>query len=217
MNNSQKQRARAEWIQQIHDRREQKFAAERAAEPGVSDELREARSEDRFREAFKDPKGHSYTPRDAQPRANTWDTALGLGRDDDTPGEPQADPEPVAAPALMPAMETRARQEAMTAEALFQQMESRMQATPEVVSVSPEVTLRRAFRELPGAQREALAAKVEAEDFGLSGYFAARNFSDDYRAVLVGHSLAKRYADAVRLQPDLSPDALLQQMLGTAT
>lgn len=208
--------AKARFVQDLHARRDAQLAAEREAAPRVTEDQRTMRNSDLFRETFT-PGTHTCTPRETGPRETAWDHAARiLGGDDDAPRPPQADtvPAPVAAP-IAPPMETRTRQEAISAEALFEQMQARLAATPEAVSLPPETLLRRAYRELPGAQRDALAAKVEAEDFGLAGYFTARNFGQDYVSVLVGHSLAKRYADAVRLQPGLSPADLLQQMIGT--
>lgn len=211
--------AKARFVADLQARRDAQLAAERQAAPQATEEQRTGKVSDLFAEAFQ-PRPATIRPREDRPVESPWDSALRLGQDDDAPRPPQADPEPVAPPAPVvtpvPPEETRARQ-TQTAEDLFSALEQRLTATPEAVAVGPDVQLRRLFRELPGAQREALAAKVEAEDFGLSGYFSARNFGPDYVSVLVGHSLAKRYADAVRLQPDLDPAALLQQMLGKAT
>lgn len=206
--------AKARFVKDLQARRDAQLAAERQAAPQATDADREARLSDAFRAAFQ-PKAAAVRPRVEHPRESVWDSALRLGQDDDAPRPPQVDPEPVAPE--VPPEETRARQQSITAEDLFASLEQRLQATPEAVELPPEVRLRRAFRELPGAQREALAAKVEAEDYGMRSYFSARGLSADYVSVLVGHSLAKRYADAVRLQPDLSPDALLQAMLNQAT
>lgn len=208
--------AKARFVQDLHARRDAQLAAERESAPRVTEDQRAMRNSDLFRETFK-PGTHTCTPRETGPRETAWDHAARiLGGDDDAPRPPQADAvhAPVAPP--VPPEETRTRQEAISAESLFEQMQARLAATPEAVSLPPETLLRRAYRELPGAQRDALAAKVEAEDFGLAGYFSARNFGPDYVSVLVGHGLAQRYADAVRLQPGLSPADLLQQMLGPA-
>jgi hypothetical protein len=103
-----------------------------------------------------------------------------------------------------------------SAEELFDAMAQRLSATVEISELPPDVQLRRAFRELPGGQREAIAKLIEAQDFGLPGYFDSRNFGPDYVAVLVSSALARRFADAQRLQPDLSPAALLEQITAAA-
>jgi hypothetical protein len=96
-------------------------------------------------------------------------------------------------------------------------MESRLRATVEITELPADVQLRRAFRDLPGGQREAIAKLIEAQDFGLPGYFDSRNFGEDYVSVLVSSALARRFADAARLQPDLSPAQLLEQISAAAT
>lgn len=211
---------RALFVKDLHEKREARIAAAQQSADNLPEPERAGRLEDAFRDAFKSqPYQAPPPPQHGQPpQESPWDRIIRTLGDDDTPRPPQADPEPVPAPVpVAPPMETRARQEALTAEALFQQMEQRLTATPEAVTLPPDVVLRRAFRELPGAQREALAKVIEAQDYGMPGYFDGRAFSDDYRAVLVGTALSRRFQDAQRLDPSLTPDGLLSQMLNTAT
>lgn len=99
---------------------------------------------------------------------------------------------------------------------MFAEIERAMAHTPEAQALPADVQLRRQFRALPGSQREAIAKLIESQDYALTGYFDGRNFSEDYRATLVGSALARRLADAQRLQPDLSPAALLEQIAAAA-
>ena len=78
---------------------------------------------------------------------------------------------------------------------------------------SEEVQLRHLWRSLPEADRQAIAQHVEAADF-TAGYFGS--LEPDWAAVLTGDALCSRLADARRLEPDTSPEALLQQVLNAA-
>ena len=214
MNNRDKELNRARFIQQIANNRAASLAAEQQARPVVTDEQREMRAEDRFKAAFQ-PKGHTYRESASGPRMSPWEAMLAGAADDDVPSPPTAEPAP-AAPQPAPPQETRARQIELagSAEDLFQRLEQRLQTTAEAVELPPDARLRRALRELPGSAREALAKRIEEQDYGLEGYFDSRGFNHDYRAVLVGSALARRFQDAQRLDPSLTPEAMLQAMTG---
>ena len=116
-------------------------------------------------------------------------------------------PEPAVPPSPM---EARAA-EASPGDALAE-VESRLSFIAEAVTPSPDVAVRRAYRDLPGEQRNFLTTRIEAEDF-MPGYFTARGFDQDYLSVLIGAALASRLKDAQRLDPGMTPDALLQTLL----
>ena len=211
----QKTIALAQWAEQQQQQRDAAHTAERQAGPAATDEQRDGRIGDLFHQSFGHRRDDPPPPRtvaDDRPQDRPWSTALRLAADDDAPAPPEAPLPPVPPP--VPPQETRARQ--TSADELFSQMQQRLSYTPEVASLPPDAQLRRAFRALPGGDRERIAAKIEAEDFGMTGYFAGRNFSGDYVSVLVGSALARRFADAQRLQPDLTPAELLRQ-IGAAT
>lgn len=217
MSSREKRAAFAAMVQQQHERRQAQYTAEREAAATVKPEDQERRLGDLFRDAFVPSNEPVRYERQEHHRQNVWDNALHLASDDDVPSPPVAPPAVVPDP--LPPEETRARQIAIvgSADDLFTAMEQRLSTTPEAVQPSPDALLRRAFRELPGAQREALAAIVEAEDYALPGYFASRGFGDDYAAVLVGTALARRFSDAARLDPTITPAAMLQAMLSQAS
>lgn len=223
MSNLETRLAWARFTEQHHQERGKRLAAKQEPPTVATDEHREMKNELLFRESFgharKEPPADLGQRRWEVPQERPWDRALRLataGTDDDAPRVPEPSvPAPVPAVTELPPQETRARQLG-TAEELFDAMARRLQHTPEAATLPPDVQIRRAFRDLPGSQREAIAAKVEAEDYALPGYFAARNYGDDYTASLVSSALAKRYADARRLQPELSPTELLQQIAAAA-
>jgi hypothetical protein len=218
--NADKAAALAGMLQQHSTRRAASIAAELAAVPAATAEHQEMKLSDLFSEQFAKPtETRHWGDRGTVSQESPWDAALRLAAtDDDVPSRPAADPEPRPAVAeQLPPQETRARQLG-TAEDLFQAMEQRLQpAAVEITELPADVQLRRAFRELPGGQREAIAKLIEAQDFGLPGYFDSRNFGEDYVSVLVSSALARRFADAARLQPDLSPAQLLEQISAAAT
>jgi hypothetical protein len=217
--NSDKAAALAGLMQQHASRRAAAIAAEQAAVQPASTDQQNMKTSELFADAFARQSEVKHYGRDAAPVERPWDAALRLAAaDDDVPTRPAADPEPGPAGAeqLAPPQETRARQLG-SAEDLFQAMEQRLRATVEITELPADVQLRRAFRELPGGQREAIAKLIEAQDFGLPGYFDSRNFGEDYVSVLVSSALARRFADAARLQPDLSPAQLLEQIAAAAT
>jgi len=211
MNNRDKEINRARFIQQIANNRAASLAAEQQARPVVTDEQRATGTDGLFRDAFQ-PKPAGYRESVSGPRMSPWEAML---QDDDVPSPPTTEPAP-AAPQAAPPQETRTRQIELagSAEDLFARLEQRLQTTAEAVELPPDARLRRAFRELPGSVREALESKVQREDFGMSDYFDGRGFDLDYRAVLVGSALARRFQDAQRLQPDLTPEGMLQAMTG---
>jgi hypothetical protein len=216
--NSEKAAALAGLLQQHTTRRAAEIAAEQAAIQPANTDQQSMKTSELFADAFARQSEVKHYGRDAAPTERPWDAALRLAAtDDDVPTRPAADPEPGPAGAeqLAPPQETRARQLG-SAEDLFQAMEQRLRATVEITELPPDVQLRRAFRELPGGQREAIAKLIEAQDFGLPGYFDSRNFGEDYVSVLVSSALARRFADAARLQPDLSPAQLLEQITAAA-
>jgi hypothetical protein len=217
--NSDKAAALAGLMQQHASRRAAAIAAEQAAVQPASTDQQNMKTSELFADAFARQSEVKHYGRDAAPVERPWDAALRLAAaDDDVPTRPAADPDPGPAGAeqLAPPQETRARQLG-SAEDLFQAMEQRLRATVEITELPADVQLRRAFRELPGGQREAIAKLIEAQDFGLPGYFDSRNFGEDYVSVLVSSALARRFADAARLQPDLSPAQLLEQIAAAAT
>lgn len=212
--------AMARMVQQVAENRAASLAAEQQAAPTTTAEQMEMPTSELFRQQF----GHQREPRrwerEEHPPESPWDGLLRYGADDDAPRPPepatvpQLAPPPASEPET-PAQETRARQTG-SADELFATLEAKLSATAEAVTLAPDVQLRRAFRDLPGGQREQIAKLIEREDYGLPGYFDGRNFGEDYRAVLVGSALGKRFADAQRLQPDLSPAELLRQIAEVA-
>jgi len=210
----QKTIALAQWAEQQQQQRDAAHAAERQAGPAATDEHRQMRTADLFHQTFGHSRQEPPRPPAAtdHPQDRPWSSALRLAADDDAPAPPEAPAAP--APPPVPPQETRARQ--TSADDLFAAMQQRLSYVPEAATLPPDAQLRRAFRELPGGDRERIAARIEAEDFGMAGYFAGRNFSGDYVSVLVGSALARRFADAQRLQPDLTPAELLRQ-IGAAT
>lgn len=219
MPNSEKSAAFAQFTEQLHQARIARHAAEQAAVRPVAPDQQDAPLSELFSATFARPTPTHYTPRQEVPPERIWDSALRLVADDDAPQPPAATAEPAPAGAqsepMPPPQETRARQ-AGSADELFDRMQRQLTATVEVTELPADVQIRRAFRELPGSQREAISKLIEAQDFGLPGYFDSRNFGPDYVAVLVSSALARRFSDAQRLQPDLSPAQLLEQISAAA-
>lgn len=214
MNHADKELIKARWLQQISDERAAGRKVEQQSRPEVTDEFRSLSNEDKFAAAFT-PGTHTYNPRHAVANESPWDAALRLAEPTQT-----ADDDVTAAPAdPLPVNESRARQTAMAASAddLFDTLAQRLQATPEAVTPSPDTDLRRLYRNLPGDARQRIADAIQASDYGLPGYFTARGFGDDYTAVLIGAALARRLDDARRLDPSVTPAALLDAMAGTAS
>lgn len=215
--------ARALHVRKLHEERQARDAAIRQAAANLPEPDREMHLPDAFKQAFAARPSSPPPPREyGQPSQHPWDAVIAALGDDDTPRPPDG-PAPAAAaasqpaPAPLPPEETRARQVELSADSLFEAMAARLQPGPrEAVTLPPAQQLRRALRELPDAQRQALAATVEAQDYGIVGYFDSSGFGPDYRAVLVSSALARRYQDAQRLQPELSPTEMLQQMLDPA-
>ncbi len=209
----------AHMVKQVHDNHQASNAQHLAnVQQGVSSEQQEMSTGQLFRSSFGRQGPIEPFETVVHERENTWDRALALGAvDDDAPKPPDAPALlPVVipdAPATLPAQETRVR-----SEALFAEMEQRLQVTPERVDLPPDALLRRAFRELPGSQREAIAGLIEQQDFaGLPGFLStSRGVSEDYLATLVSGALARRHADAARLQPGLTPQELLASVLKAA-
>jgi hypothetical protein len=102
----------------------------------------------------------------------------------------------------------------MTTAGLFSQLEQKVATVTAPPTLPLDACLRQAFRELPGSQRQAIAAQIEAQDFGFPGYLG--KYPPDYAAVLVGDALARRLADAQRLQPDVTVGDLIAQMVAAA-
>lgn len=219
MRDIQKQAAFAAMTEQHHQARAAALAAEQARAGGATDEHREMRSSDLFKQAFtgtrQQPDAGPGERRWDAPQQRPWDAALRLGADDDAPRPPGPAGEPAPA-AVPPVVEPSPQARRLSADEVFAEIERAMAHTPEAQALPADVQLRRQFRDLPGGQREAITRLIEAQDYALSGYFDGRNFSEDYRATLVGSALARRLADAQRLQPDLSPAALLEQITAAA-
>lgn len=212
--------AKAAMVEQLAQNRAKALAAEQNTAPPVTDHHHEMRTSELFREQFghgrQAPAADPGPRRWETPQERPWDGLMRLAADDDAPHPPELSVLPPVPPAPEPPPEeTRARQLG-TAEELFAAMEQRLSHTPEAANLPADVQIRRAFRDLPGAQREAIAAMIESQDFGLPGYFASRNMQPDYVAALVGSALARRFADAQRLQPELTPAELLQQITAAA-
>jgi hypothetical protein len=216
MPNSAKAAAFAAFTEQMSQDRAARIAREVSAVQPAAAEQQTTRLPDLFADAFGHQSEVKHYAREATAPERPWDRALALAADDDAPRPPGPAGEPAPA-AVPPVAEPSPQARRMgSAEELFDEMEQRLSATVEVTELPPDVQLRRAFRELPGGQREAIAKLIEAQDFGLPGYFDSRNFGPDYVAVLVSSALARRFADAQRLQPDLSPAALLEQITAAA-
>ena len=221
MRDIQKQAAYAAMTEQRHQDRAAALAAEQARAGGATDDHREMRSSDLFKQAFtgtrQQPDAGPGERRWEAPQQRPWDAALSLVDDDaPRPPAPAAEPAPAAAPTAPPVVEPSPQARRLSADEVFAEIERAMAHTPEAQALPADVQLRRQFRALPGSQREAITRLIEAQDYALSGYFDGRNFSEDYRATLVASALARRLADAQRLQPDLSPAALLEQVAAAA-
>lgn len=212
MRDTEKQIAYAQMAKGINDRRQAEQSAAAQSGPEVTAEQREMRTPELFHDAFGGKRIEPQVPGPDRPQERPWDAALRLA-DDDTPQPPEAPEQPLPV-VITPPEETRARQSSLSAEDLFAAMQARLSITPEQASIPPEVAARRAFRELPGADRDRLTALIEQQDYGMAGYFDGRNMPDDYRAFLVGSALAKRLQDARRLQPDMGAADLVRAMLG---
>lgn len=226
MANLETQIAKAAMVEQLAQNRAKALAAERNTAPAATDQHREMRTSDLFREQFghgrQAPAADPGPRRWETPQDRPWDSLMRLAADmrhaadDDAPHPPELSVLPPVPPAPEPPPEeTRVRQLG-SADELFAAMEQRLSHTPEAANLPADVQIRRAYRDLPGSQREAIAALVEREDFQLPGYFASRNMQGDYVAALVGSALARRFADAQRLQPELTPAELLQQITAAA-
>jgi hypothetical protein len=222
MTNTSKSAAFAAFTEQLAQDRAGRIAREVAAVQPAAAEQQDGRLGDLFAEAFtgtrQEPDPGPGPRRWESPQQRPWDAALALAADDDAPRPPgpAGEPAPAAVPPVPPVVDDSPQARRMSADEVFQEMEQRLTATVEVTELPPDVQLRRAFRDLPGGQREAIAKLIESEDFGLPGYFDSRNFGPDYVATLVASALARRFADAARLQPDLSPAALLEQITAAA-
>lgn len=214
----EKRAAFAAMTQQRHDARQAQYNAERDAAATAQPEDQEKRLSDLFREAFVPSVEPTRYDRPVHQMESVWDSALRLADDDDAPAPPAPPLEspPPAAPAPIaaepPVEETRTR--VLSADELFAELSRQMATTPETVPLSGDVAVRQAFRELPGPQRIALERLVEAQDY-MEGYFAHRS-TPDHTMVLVGSALARRYRDAVKLQPEVTPQALLSMLLEQA-
>ena len=221
MTNSAKATAFAAFTEQMAQDRAARIAREVSAVQPAAAEQQTTRLPDLFADAFGHQSEPKHYAREATAPERPWATALALAVDDDAPRPPgpAGEPAPAAVPPVPPVAEPSPQARRMgSAEDLFTEMEQRLQPPAVEISELPaDVQLRRAFRELPGGQREAIAKLIEAQDFGLPGYFDSRNFGEDYVSVLVSSALARRFADAARLQPDLSPAQLLEQIAAAAT
>jgi hypothetical protein len=101
-----------------------------------------------------------------------------------------------------------------TSAALFEDLTRKVESITTDPAMPVEIRLRQAFRNLPGDQREALVAQIEQQDFGFPGYLG--KYQEAYALTLVSDALTRRFADLKRLQPDVTPDDLLQQMVAAA-
>lgn len=101
-----------------------------------------------------------------------------------------------------------------TSSALFEDLTRKVNDLTTEHVMPLEIRLRRQFKNLPGDQREALVAQIEQQDYGQAGWLS--KYQPDYQNVLIGDALARRFADLRRLQPDVTPDDLLQQMVAAA-
>ncbi len=125
--------------------------------------------------------------------------------DDDAPAPPGEHLEP--APVV--AADDRKRTAPPTLDGLLAAMEARL--APAAVTLPPAAQLQRMVRDLPGSEREAIAARMLQEDFGIDD-LAAAGYSPDYVMRLAGDSLSQRFSDALRIEPELSPDAFLARL-----
>jgi hypothetical protein len=125
--------------------------------------------------------------------------------DDDIPAPPG---EHLEAPPIA-AADDRKRTQSATLDGLLGGLEARL--APAAVTLPPAAHLQRMVRDLPGDQRQALAARMLVEDFGIDD-LAAAGYSDAYVMRLAGDSLGQRFSDALRIEPDLSPAAFLDRL-----
>lgn len=222
MPNTSKSAAFAAFTEQMAQDRAARIAKEQTTVQPAAAEQQTTRLPDLFADAFgssrQQPDPGPGPRRWEVPQQRPWDRALALAADDDAPRPPgpAGEPAPAAVPPVPPVVEPSPQARRLSADEVFAEIEAAMSHTVEITELPPDVQLRRAYRELPGGQREAIARLIEAQDFGLVDYFTSRNFGEDYRATLVASALARRFADAQRLQPDLSPAALLEQVAAAA-
>jgi hypothetical protein len=139
-------------------------------------------------------------PTPAAPEAASAAAADAPGAPEQPASPPQAAPGGVEQPPGLPE--------------LFGAMQQQLSLPIAPPAPSDDAMLRRAWRSLPDGEREAVARWVEASDYQ-PGYLAALD-SPDWRSVLVGDSLVNRLGDARRLQPDLTPEAFMAEVLRAA-
>ena len=96
---------------------------------------------------------------------------------------------------------------------LFSVMQQHLETFQAPSQPSDEALLRNAWRSLPDAERMAVQRLVESQDFA-AGYFAG--LQEDWAAVLTGDALVKRLEDARRLEPAITPQEMLQQLIEAA-
>lgn len=170
---------------------------------GKADAMREA-----LADAMKGGREGEPTRRDLLAAAFTGpsdaespDRAMPAEAADPAPAPP-ADPEPQkpADPAFLPA----------TSAALFEQIGQRLEAVTAPPPVSTAGAIRQALQQISGADLEQLTARIEAEDYGMPGYLG--RYDPHYQRALLVAVIERRLADAQRLQPDLTPAALVEAM-----
>lgn len=230
MNNAKRQAAMAAWAESSRQQQASRDAAKAAAAgPAPAPEaLAEAMQEGRkggpakaqlFAEAFKgeQPKPQHFTsvaagnPAEQQARQLFPEVFAASGGGE----QPQAEqaPEPPPEAPKQPAAAAQDQPPPQSTRELFERLEARVQAATAPLTPSPEAQVRRSFRELPGSQRDAIAARIEAEDFH-RGYFSKYADQPDYVATLVSAGLVRRFRDAQRLDANYQPGDLLRALWG---
>ena len=187
-------------------------ARQQASPPGWRQQLDQA-----WAEAFQPlPRPNAEQP---------WSQEVGYGQRQGVlpvpePAAPKpeipATPEPAEAPAEPEPPESAAAPPATPPDPfadLFAAMKEQLDLFSSPPPPSPEAQLRNLWRTLPDDDRQAVARHLEASDYA-PDYFSG--LDPDWAAVLTGDALCRRLEDARRLQPEMAPATLLQEILSAA-
>lgn len=175
---------------------------------------------DSWRNRFDQAWAEAFAPLERKGNEQPWSQAISHGRRTgvlapEAPAEPElpeAPAEPSPAPTTPAAAPPADPPEPITDlfAAMKEQLDLFASNTPQP---SDAAQLRNLWRTLPDADRQAVAQHLEAADFA-PGYF--RDLEADWAAVLTGDALVRRLEDARRLQPEIAPATLLEEILSVA-
>lgn len=173
---------------------------------------------DSWRNRFDQAWAEAFSPLERAGNEQPWSQAISHGRRTgvlapEAPIAPEPAPEAPAAPSPVTATPPPADPPEPIAD-LFAAMKEQLDLfASNPPQPSDEAQLRNLWRTLPDIDRQAVAQHLETTDFA-PGYF--RDLEADWAAVLTGDALVRRLEDARRLQPEIAPATLLEEILSVA-